>query len=702
MSDTPENNKEEIVNNNAQQPEPKQDTPSSEAATDQPHQEPGGNDKEQDMAEQAIPSKSPADQRYEEPHGAGQEHVDAEQTDTSEPTAEQLREVSDDVKEETKEMQATISEATAEQFHEVSGGDDREQAEEELHTTDYSQYSESELVKLIKELAGSNDIRQADKTAQELKPHMDELEEQRRKEALQNFIADGSEEDDFEYRSAEQAEAFYAAFRQIRERRHQYHNNLNQERNKNLETKQQILDGLRELVDSEETQVSINKLKEFQKEWRTVGQVPAQQARNLWANYNALLNRFYDNRSIYFELKELDRRKNLEAKQELCQKAEALAENNDLRDAVRQLDELHEEYKHIGPVPQDDQEPLWQRFKSASDVIHDRRREHAEVFKKELQQNMDAKLTLSQEVETYASFTSDSIKEWNQKTKELQAIQKKWEAVGSMSREKAKEVNKKFWSGFKQFFNNKGAFFKRLDASREDNLQQKEALIERAEALKDSDDWQQASNTLKNLQQEWKDVGPVPERQREAVYQRFKAACDHFFERRRNKNKESDSEYEKNLVAKQDICTQIEALASAGSKDTDQLKELSEKYSDIGFVPKNAIKSISQRFDKAVSHFVEKADVDEQQQHELKVETELISMKNSPGADRKMYNKENQLRKRIGRLEDDVALWKNNITFFASSKQADKLKADFEQRIEDATNELSDLKAQLNVVQNMR
>lgn len=599
--------------------------------------------------------------------------------------------------------QGNLPEANANHLNEEEHHDaDHEHDEEEGHTVDYSQYSEAELVNLIKELQRSDNVRQADKIAHEIKPYMDDFEEQHRQEALKKFLAEGGEEDDFEYRSGEQAEAFYTTFRQIREKKHQYYSSLNQERNKNLAAKQQILDGLRELVDSEETQVSINKLKEFQKEWRALGPVPAQQARNLWANYNALINRFYDNRSIYFELKELDRKKNLEAKLELCEKAEALSENTDLREAVKQLDELHEEYKHIGPVPQDEQEALWQRFKAASDVIHERRRENAESFKKELQQNMEAKLALCEEVASYASFSSESIKEWNKQTKELQALQKKWEAIGSMPREKAKEVNKKFWSNFKQFFNNKGEFFKSLDAKREENLKQKEALVERAEALKDSTEWQETSNALKKLQQEWKNIGPVPEKQREAIYQRFKAACDHFFDRRRSKNKEADSAYEKNLAAKQEVCAQIEALTEAGSNDTDQLLELSEKYSDIGFVPKGAIKSIGQRFDKAVGDFIEKSGLDDHQKQEIRVEAELISMKNSPGADRRMYNKENQLRKKISRLEEDIALWKNNITFFASSKQANKLKADFEQRIAEATTELEDLKSQLNIVQNIR
>ncbi len=580
---------------------------------------------------------------------------------------------------------------------------EEDHSEEDNEQVDYSHYSKKELLKEIETQLKNDNIRQADTVANEVKHYLDDLEETERQEALQKFIQEGGEQKDFEYRPDELSERFYQVYRQIKERKSKYHDELNKDRTHNLAAKQDVLDRLRNLVDSEETQVSINALKDLQKEWKAIGQVPPQAARNLWANYNALINRFYDNRSIYFELKELDRRKNLEAKQELCEKAESLAALEDIREAVSQLDELHEEYKHIGPVPQEEQEPLWQRFKAASDKIHERRREGIDVFKKELQQNMQAKLTLCEEVAAFVDFQTESIKEWNQKTREIQEIQKKWEAIGSMPRERAKEINKKFWSNFKQFFAHKGEFFKSLDEKREENLKQKEKLIERAEVLKESEDWHKTANELKQLQKEWKDIGPVPEKVREEVYQRFKAACDYFFERRRSKHKTVDSEYEKNLKAKRDICDQIVKMAEEGADDPEKLLDLSEQFAEIGFVPKNNIKSISQRFEEAVNTFLKKVkDLDDQQKQELKIEAEILAMKNSPSAERKMYNREIQLRKKISRLEEDIAVWRNNITFFASSKEADKLKSEFEEKIKKAAAEVEELKSELSILQNIR
>ena len=535
-----------------------------------------------------------------------------------------------------------------------------------------------------------------------MRPSFDHLLATEREVARQKFVADGGEEEGFEFHPDAVYERFLAAYRQIQARKKSVASDQRKQRQLNLEAKQDVLDRLREFVDSEETQVSMGQLRELQNEWRSSGPVPPQHNRSLWANYHALLDRLYDNRSIYFELKELDRKKNLELKQAISERAEALVEETDLRKAVAELDELHEEYKHLGPVPKEDQEPLWQRFKAASDKIHDRRRESVEKFKGELEENLTKKQKLVEDAHALSGFTSDSIKEWNRKTKEVQALKKQWEAIGSMPRKKAKAVNRDFWSHFKQFFAQKGEFFKQLDAQRGENLEKKEALVAKADSLKESDDWKQTSQALKELQQQWREIGPVPEKMREDVYQRFKAACDHFFNRRRGQTQEAEAEYANNLKEKERICEQIEQLAASGNTQSDTLLGLTDTYNNIGFVPRQDIRRIQERFDKAVKSALKKSELNETQQQKIKTEVELSSLKSSPGAERKIDQRENQLRRKISQMEDDIALWTNNISFFASSKGADKLKADFEKRIEEAQQEVDQLKAQLDTLQDIR
>ena len=388
----------------------------------------------------------------------------------------------------------------------------------EAPKVDYASFTKEELAEAIEAQLQNDDVAQADTEARRIAfLHADQLLNTEREVALQKYLADGGEADGFEFRPDVTHERFLTAYRQIQTKKKSRAADQRKQQQGNLEAKQHVLDSLRELVDSEETQVSMNRLRELQTEWRATGPVPPQHNRSLWANYHALLDRFYDKRGIYFELKELDRKKNLEAKQALSERAQALVDEPDLRKAVSELDELHEEYKHIGPVPKEEQEPLWQRFKAASDQIHDRRRESVEKFKEELEANLAQKRRLIEEVTPLGNFTSDSIKEWNQKTKEVQDIKKRWEAVGSMPRKQAKRINKEFWSHFKQFFARKGEFFKQLDAERATNLEKKEALVAQAESLRDSDDWKTTGQELKRLQQEWKEIGPVPGKVRESV-----------------------------------------------------------------------------------------------------------------------------------------------------------------------------------------
>ena len=567
---------------------------------------------------------------------------------------------------------------------------------------DYQTYTKEELAVALEALVKEGDVHRAEAEAQRMRPHFDLLLDTEREVARQKFIAEGGEEEGFDFRPDFVYERFLTAYRQIRSKKKAIATEQRKQRQNNLEVKQDILDRLRALVDSEETQASLEQLRALQQEWRSTGPVPPAGSRNLWANYHALLDRFYDQRSIYFELKELDRRKNLEAKQAVAERAEALVEEPDLRKAVSELDELHEEYKYLGPVPKEEQEPLWQRFKAASDKVHDRRREEVEKFKGELNENLTKKQQLVAEAQELSTFSSDSIKEWNQKTKRVQELKQRWEAIGSMPRKQAKSVNRDFWSHFKQFFAQKGEFFKQLDAERGENLARKEALVVRAESLKESDDWKTTSQEFKDLQQQWRAVGPVPEKKREDVYRRFKGAADHFFNRRRGESKEQEAEQVRNQQQKEAICQQIEELAEVDKAKQEDLLALTDRYAEIGFVPRDAMQPLQKRFDKAVRTVMKRLKLSDRQKQRVVAEVELSSLKSSPGADRKIDKRENQLRRQISQMEDDIALWSNNISFFAASKGADKLKADFEKRIEEAQREVDDLKAQLSALQDIR
>ncbi|MCA6074770.1 DUF349 domain-containing protein [Fulvivirga sedimenti] len=581
--------------------------------------------------------------------------------------------------------------------HDLKEKDDDEDHEDE--DIDYSVYSRKELVEVIKELAKADNVIQAEKKAREIKHFFDEFRAHERQEALDRFIAEGGEEGDFSYRPDELTLRFDANYQLIRDRKHDYTKNRERQKDENLKKKEDILERLREFVDSEETNISFDTFKKFQEEWKNVGPVPGSYARTMWANYNALIDRFYDNRSIYYELKELDRRKNLESKLELCDKAEALLDRNQISDAVKELNELHHEFKHIGPVPKDEQEPLWHRFKAASDAVYERRKEFVDKLKGELEANLAVKAALADEVEAFEKFDSDRIKAWNEKTKEILAIQKKWENTGGLPRAQAKEVNKKFWSAFKTFFSNKNHFFKKLDAEREANLEKKQAMVQQALALKDSEDFQDTAEKLKELQRQWREIGPVPGKFRESVYKEFKEACDAFFERKRASRDDASKEYVENLEKKKEICKKIQELAKGDGDHVEKFKKYQEEYNETGFVPKKDISKIRDMYTKAVDTYIKSLEtLDEDQKEKLRIENEVSDILHSPNADQKLYRKEQSLRKQISSIENDIAVWKNNLEFFADSKKANKLKDEFQSKIDSAADELQHLKKQLRII----
>ena len=572
---------------------------------------------------------------------------------------------------------------------------------EEQKRLDYSNYSKKQMVQVLESLLKEDDYSQVNRILKEIKNPYELIVNSEQKKAFEKYKTDGGEKDGFEYRSDELDQRYQKAFGLLKERKNKYFNSLEKQKEQNLNTKLEILEKIRELVDSEETGVSIKTLKELQKQWKEVGQIASAQVKGLWANYNALLDRFYDQRSIYFELKELDRKKNYDLKLELCEKAEKLADEENIREAIKHLNELHEEFKHIGPVPKEDQEVIWGQFKAASDKIYSRRKDFYEKLKGELKINEEAKVALVEKLVPFSEFSSDKISDWNSKTKELVAIQREWEAIGSLPKEKAKSINKQFWTAFKSFFNKKGQFFKKIEEVRRENLKLKQDLVAKAESLKDSEDFRKTSDELKQLQKEWKDIGPVPEKYRNEVYLQFKKACDSFFERRRANSGKVEKDYEENLKKKQLLCEELEKMVESGKFDIDQLKSLEEEWGKIGFVPKADIRTIQKRYIDLVEKVADKVDLPEAEKHKIRFLAQFNNMNYGPGAEREIQKKEGALRRQISNLENDINLWKNNLDFFAASKNADKLKKDFLIKIDKASAQAKSLKEQLKVIMNI-
>lgn len=605
---------------------------------------------------------------------------------------------------EDKVTQATeIQEAQGKEDQIIeSNQESEEEVEKEVseieEEVDYSNLSKDELLSTLKSVLSSSNFIKVDQKVNEIKTHFDEFFNSDKNEALEKFIEEGGVEDDFNFKKSDLDQEFFALVHDFKVKKTEFFKDQEKQKDRNLEAKNAILDRLRELVDGEETTLSINTIKSIQEEWKKIGQVPSSQNKNLWASFNALMDRFYDNRSIYFELKELDRKKNLEHKSELCEKAESLVVLEDLGEATKILNDLHEEFKHIGPVPRDEQEALWTRFKTASDAVYDRRKEFYESQKEVFTENLIAKQNIIEKLEALKDFSASKIKDWNAKTKEVLAVQKEWEAIGPVPKENGKDINRKFWGAFKHFFQNKNLFFKELDEVRLTNKNKAEELIIKAESLIESLDWQETANKLISLQQEWRNLGPTPEKVRDSLYSRFKKACDTFFENRRSANKAVNKEFDDNLETKLALCESIKQEADSESKSEGNLEALIHKFNEIGFVPRKNMKDVLAKFNEAVEYYVEKLGVEGGNKDEFLFRLNLNKLQADPNGSRVLNKKEHGIRKQISDLENNITLWKNNLEFFAASKTADKLKDQFDDKIKKAEAEIDKLKKKLSIL----
>ncbi len=608
----------------------------------------------------------------------------------------------DHVAEEPDQEEATNTEknqlGSEQNRNEIENATEQEEEEEEEEELDMDDTSKKELVAKIKEIRNEDDIQKINSVLKAVKPRFDELYELSKNKALQTFVSEGNEVKGFQYHGDELDKEFTALYNQLKAKKNKHYKELENEKENNLKKKTILLEKLREIVDGEESPKSISLVREIQAEWKKEGLVVRTHNKTLWASYKALLDRYYDNRSIYFELKDLDRKKNMNLKVGICEKAEALLEVENRKSAIIRLNELHDEYRHIGPVPLENQESLWQRFKAASDVIYVRNKHYFEELKLAFEDNLIKKNELIKEVEQFTQFNSDRITEWNNETRKILEVQKKWEAIGSVPKEKAKTVNKAFWNTFKSFFVKKTQFFKELESKREENLVKKQKLIDEAVALQESLEWNSVADKLKHFQLLWKDIGPVPEKVRNETYKKFKDACDHFFNRRRVQNQEQQKGFVENQNLKTQIGDQLEEMAQSEEVDLEKVYDLIDNYTAIGFVPKNSIKPLRERFDKIKTKLLANEAISEEEKTDLRSHMEIGKLRNSPDGERKIQQKEYAIKRKISILQNDITLWTTNMEFFVQSASSDKLKMEMQERVDKAQEELEKLKSQLSAI----
>jgi hypothetical protein len=473
------------------------------------------------------------------------------------------------------------------------------------------------------------------------------------------------------------------------------------EKYENLKIKYDIIDKIKELVNREE---SINKtfheFRSLQNEWHSIGVVPQNSLKDLWENYHHHVEIFYDYIKINKELRDLDLRKNLEAKVILCEKAEELLLEPNPVNAFRFLQDFHNQWREIGPVPQESKNEIWERFKEATSQINKRHHEYFEKQKDDQRKNLDAKTALCEEVESINLMEIKNFKDFDDKAEKVVALQKMWRTIGFAPKKQNNKVYQRFREACDNFFEKKRGFYADNKELQQNNLQRKIELCVQAEALQESPDWKASSDALIRLQKEWKEVGPVPRKQSEKSWKRFRKACDHFFNRKTEFFAKLDTSYEDNLKAKVAVIEELEKFEPGNDVQAafERLKELQRKWTEIGFVPFNKKDEIANKYRNALNIEFDKLKIGDEDKSILKYKTKLDNLKSNPKASRKVRNERDKFFTKIKQLESDIVLWENNIGFFAKSANADTMIREVEEKIDNAKKMIKTLEEKVKMI----
>ena len=575
---------------------------------------------------------------------------------------------------------------------EIEGATPEEEAAEELaaqkpEEDKFAGKGKEELVALFARMLEEQPVQSIRRDVEALKIAFYRIRRAEVEAARRRFVEEGGAEEDFapsvdgaEIRLKEQ-------FKEYRRRRDAFIANLEAEKEANLKVKQAIIEELKELVNSDETlNHTFNKFRELQQRWKDTGIVPQQHVKDLWETYNLHVENFYSFIKINKELRDLDLKKNYEQKVALCEQAEALVLEPSVVEAFHKLQKLHDEWRETGPVANEYKETLWERFKAASSRINKQHQEHFETLKGEQVKNLELKTGLCVATEELSSQPLTTRKEWNRASDRLLEIQKTWKTIGFAPKKDNNRIYERFRTACDRFFEAKRQFYAGMKTEMEHNLQLKIEICEAAESLMNSEEWKKATDELIALQARWKQIGAVSRRHSDAVWKRFRAACDKFFERKASHFASVDGEHEENLQKKLALLAEM-AGADVKAGGYEVIREFQRRWGEIGFVPIKQKDAIQKKYKAAVDELFNTLRGSERDRSMGRFREKVSSFKAS--GDRRLRSERERLYNKVRQLEQEIGLLENNIGFFAKSKNAEALVADVRAKIERAREEMA-------------
>ena len=575
---------------------------------------------------------------------------------------------------------------------EIEGETPEEEAEEELagqssEEDKFAGKGKEELVALFARMLEEQPVQSIRRDVEALKIAFYRIRRAEVEAARRRFVEEGGAEEDFAP-SVDGAEVqLKEQFKEYRHRRDAFIANLEAEKEANLKVKQSIIEELKELVNSDETlNHTFNKFRELQQRWKDTGIVPQQYVKDLWETYNLHVENFYSFIKINKELRDLDLKKNYEQKVALCEQAEALVLEPSVVEAFHKLQKLHDEWRETGPVANEYKEALWERFKAASSRINKQHQEHFETLKGEQVKNLELKTELCAATEELSSQPLTTRKEWNRASDRLLEIQKTWKTIGFAPKKDNNRIYERFRTACDRFFEAKRQFYAGMKTEMEHNLQLKTEICEAAESLMNSEEWKKTTDELIALQARWKQIGAVSRRHSDAVWKRFRAACDKFFERKGAHFASVDGEHEENLQKKLALLAEMaEADVKAGGYEV--IREFQRRWGEIGFVPIKQKDAIQKKYKAAGDALFNTLRGSERDRSMGRFREKVSTFK--AAGDRRLRSERERLYNKVRQLEQEIGLLENNIGFFAKSKNAEALVADVRAKIERAREEMT-------------
>ena len=511
---------------------------------------------------------------------------------------------------------------------------------------------------------------------------------------MKEYLAKGGDPEKYILLPDDTEEAFKAEMQLIKEKRAKIFLAQEEEKQDNLRKKEEIIEKIKAMTTSpEEANKSYQDFKTLQQEWKEIKNIPADKANEVWKNYQLYVEQFYDMLKLNSEAREYDFKKNLEAKTKLCEAAEKLNEEEDVISAFHQLQDLHQQYREIGPVAKELREQIWERFKAASTVINKKHQQHFEDLRAKEEENLAKKTALCEKVEAANQGEYKTAKDWEKVTQEIIEIQKEWRTIGFAPQKMNVKIFERFRIANDEFFNKKAEFFKGLKDTYSTNLEKKQQLVNKAKELADSTDWKKTGDKLIALQKEWKKVGTVPHKQGELLWKEFLDTCNKFFEARNKQNAGSRSEEHANLDKKRNIIAQLKELIVAEITDNDfqkKLKDLAKQYSAIGHVPFKEKDKVYKEYHETIDAAYEKLHATNAKRHFDNFKNNLKNVaKEGVNA---LGNERGKLLRRYDQLRNEITTYENNLGFFnTASKKGNSL-------VEEMNRKIEKLKADLEIV----